>query len=178
MFYPASIGVPIVRLMFMGGVALAAVGLLGLSPRAGGVGWRGALSAVSGGGARLRTIALSACAVGAALAVAGVGLAATATGSPSAGYTIPALDAAAGSNPIPYTPVCSAGSFQVCLHPAFRSYLPQVTAALRPVIAELAGLPGVPVRAANVPQSALSQAVLFSGGDGQVAGTPRSTTSP
>lgn len=171
-FYPASIGVPIVRLMFMGGVALAAVGLLGLSPRSGGVGWRGALSAVSGGGARLRSIALSACAAGAALAVAGVALAATATGSPSGGYTIPALDSAAGSNPIPYTPVCSAGSFQVCLHPAFRSYLPQVTAALRPVIAELAGLPGVPVRAANVPQSALSQAVLFSGGDGQVAGTP------
>jgi hypothetical protein len=81
-FYPASIGVPIVRVMFMGGVALAAVGLLGLSPRTGGAGWRGALSAVSGGGARLRTVALSAVAAGAALAIAGFALASTATGSP------------------------------------------------------------------------------------------------
>src|SRR5262249_33358354 len=41
LFYPVSVGVPIVQVMFMLGVTLAAIGVLGLSPRAGGVGWRG-----------------------------------------------------------------------------------------------------------------------------------------
>jgi hypothetical protein len=169
LFYPTSIGVPIVRVMFMGGVALAAVGLLGLSPRAGGTGWRGALSSVAAGGARLRTIALSFFAVGVALLVAGLGLAGTATGSPSGTYKIPAIDDHIVSKPISYTPVCSStGSLQVCVHPAFRNYLPQVTSALDAAVAELAGLPGVPGRAEEVPQSALPPVVDEGNGNGKV----------
>lgn len=173
LFYPVSIGVPIVQTAFSAGVALAAVGLLGLSPRTGGVGWRGALSAVAGGGARLRTIAVSAVAVGAALAVTAFALAETANVSdPTSTLQIPALDnALAGSTPIPYTPVCSpAGSFQVCLHPAFRDYLPQVSSALTAAVTELAGLPGIPVRAAEASQGALPSLVTAGNGDGQVKG--------
>ena len=39
----------------------------------------------------------------------------------------------------------------MCLNPAYRRYLPDVTAALRPVLAEVAGLPGAPARATQVP---------------------------
>ncbi len=171
-FYPTSIGVPIVQVMFMGGVALAAVGLLGLSPRTGGTGWRGALSAVSAGGARLRVIATALFAAGIALAVIGFGLAGTATGSPSGGYAIPAFDNVAGAKPIAYTPVCAGTTFPVCVHPAYRTYLPSAVAALDQVVAELAGLPGVPVRATEVPDGALSSAVLSAGNDGGVVGNP------
>jgi hypothetical protein len=173
LFYPVSIGVPIVQAAFMAGPVLAAVGVLGLSARTGGVGWRGALSAVAAGGARLRIIAGSAVAVGVALVVAAVALAGTANVSDSTStLQIPAIDnALAGSKPIPYTPVCSsAASFHVCVHPAFRAYLPQVTSALGAVVTELAGLPGAPVRAVEVPQSALPPVVAEGNGDGQVKG--------
>jgi hypothetical protein len=171
LFYPVSIGVPIVQAAFAAGVTLAAVGLLGLSPRTGGVGWRGALSTVAAGGARLRAIALSAVAVGAALAVAAFALAGTANVSDGTStLQIPVLDnALAGSKPIPYTPVCSAaGSFRVCLHPAFRDYLPQVTSELSAVAAELAGLPGTPARAVEVSQAALPAVIVAGNGTGQV----------
>ena len=171
LFYPVSIGVPIVQTAFSAGVALAAIGVLGLSPRTGGVGWRGALSAVTGGGARLRAIAGSAVAVGAALAVTAFVLAETANVSdPTSTLQIPSLDnTLAGSNPIPYTPVCSsAGSFPVCLHPAYRAYLPQVTSALAAAVTELAGLPGTPSRALEVSQAALPSAVFEGNGNGQV----------
>ena len=61
---------------------------------------------------------------------------------------IPALHDAANDRPISYTPVCGhAAGLPVCLNPAYRSYLPDVTAALAPVAGEVAGLPGAPVRA-------------------------------
>jgi hypothetical protein len=171
LFYPVSIGVPIVQGAFMAGVALASVGVLGLSARTGGVGWRGALSGVAAGGARLRIIAGSAVAVGVALAVAAFVLAETANvADATSTLQIPVIDnALAGAKPIPYTPVCSsAGSFPVCLHPAFRGYLPQVTAALSAVVAELAGLPGTPVRATEVSQAALPPTIVQGNGNGQV----------
>jgi len=178
LFYPVSIGVPIVQSAFMAGLVLASVGVLGLSARAGGVGWRGGLSAVAAGGARLRAIALSAVAVGAALVVTAFLLAETANvADTTSTLQIPSIDnALAGSKPIPYTPVCSsadsfpAGGFQVCLHPAFRDYLPHVTSALAAVVTELAGLPGTPVRAVEVSQGVLPSAVAEGNGDGQVKG--------
>jgi hypothetical protein len=57
------------------------------------------------------------------------------------------LNEAASDRPIPYTPVCGQAAIPACVHPAYRSYLPGVTTALRPVVAEIAGLPGAPVRA-------------------------------
>ena len=64
---------------------------------------------------------------------------------------IPALHDAANDRPIGYTPVCAqAAGVPVCLNPAYRRYLPEVAADLRPVLAEVAGLPGAPARVAQV----------------------------
>jgi hypothetical protein len=172
LFYRATIGVPIVQVMVFGGVTLAAVGLLGLSARTGGTGWRGALSAVAAGGTRLRTAALSTFTVGVALLVVGVALAGTGTRSPAGGYEIPSIDSSIISKPIPYTPVCSsagsfpAGGFQVCVHPAYRGYLPQVSSVLDAAVTELTGLPGAPTRAVEVSQAALPSALFEGNGNG------------
>jgi hypothetical protein len=136
-FYRWLPDLQIARVMFLAGLAVVALGLLGLPPGAGGRGLRRAAAVV--------TLA------GLAASGAAVGLAATARLSPQ-GLAIPALHDAANGRRIPYTPVCGhAGGTPVCLHPAYRRYLPAVAAALRPVFAEVAGLPGAPVRAAQVP---------------------------
>ncbi len=172
-FYPVAPDVSIVQVMFFAGAALGAIGLLGLSPRTGGVGWRGALDAASGGGARLRTLATAVFAVGVALAVAGFSLAGTATGSTFTGMKIPLLHDSASDQPLRYTPLCGgSASFPVCLHPAFQSYLSQVVKSLALVMPEVAGLPGAPVRAAEVPDQALPAVVAAGTGNGVVAGTP------
>jgi hypothetical protein len=46
----------------------------------------------------------------------------------------------------------------VCLNPAYGRWLPDVTAGLAPLLAEVAGLPGAPVRAVQVPASYPSNA--------------------
>jgi hypothetical protein len=66
------------------------------------------------------------------------------------GIVVPALHDAASDKPVPYTPVCSHAAVPVCLHPAYRSLLPAVTAALGPLLGEVAGLPGAPVRVSQV----------------------------
>ncbi len=172
-FYPVPPDVSIVRIMFFAGAVLGAIGLLGLSPRTGGAGWRGALAAVSGGGARLRTVATAVFAVGVALAVTGFGLAGTARGSATGATEIPVLHDAASGRPIPYTPLCGGGSsFPVCLHPAYQDYLSQAVKSFDLVMPEVAGLPGAPVRAAEVSDQALPTAVLNSIANGTVTGTP------
>ena len=59
---------------------------------------------------------------------------------------------AASDKPVPFVPDCTSGpgGFQVCIHPAFSGYLSEVAAGLDPVAAEIAGLPGAPVRAEQV----------------------------
>ena len=135
-FYPWLPDLPIARIMFLAGIAVAALGLLGLAARADGPGVRRAAAAV--------TLA------GVAAAGTAVGLADTARVGPH-GMVIPALHDAASDRPIAYTPVCArTAGVPVCLNPAYGRYLSDVTAALRPVLAELAGLPGAPARAAQV----------------------------
>lgn len=134
-FYQFLPDLPIARVMFCAGVAVAAVGLLGLPARA--------------GGPRLRRSAAVITVAGAAAAVTAVVLASTATVGPY-GTVIPALHDAANDRPIPYTPVCGRAGIPACVQPAYRSYLPDVTTALRPVVSELTGLPGTPVRATQV----------------------------
>jgi hypothetical protein len=174
-FYPVAPDVSIVQVMFFAGSALGAVGLLGLSPRTGGSGWRGALDLASGGGARLRAAATAVFAVGIALAIIGFGLAATAVMSPvTDGIEVPALHDSASGKPIPYTPVCAdvpGGGFRVCLHPAFKGYLSQTVNTFGPVIAELSGLPGTPVRAIEVAGQTLPPIVQQAGVDGDVTGS-------
>ena len=131
--------------MFLAGIAVAALGLTGLPARAGGPWLRRA--------AALVTLA------GVALAGIAVGLASTARVS-AHGVVIPALHDAANDAPIAYTPVCGrAAGVPVCLNPAYRRWLPDVTAALAPVLAEVAGLPGAPARATQV-------AAAYPSGDG------------
>ena len=175
-FYPVAPDVSIVQVMFFAGCTLGAIGLLGLSPRTGGAGWRGALDLASGGGAGLRAAATAVFAAGIALAIVGFGLAATAVVSPvTGGIEVPALHDSPSDKPIPYPPVCAAvagGGFRVCLHPAFQRYLSQTVNAFGPVIDELAGLPGTPVRAVEVAGQTLPPIVQQAGVDGDVTGNP------
>jgi hypothetical protein len=134
-FYPYLPDVPIARLMVLAGLAAAALGLLGLP--------------AASGGRRLRRVAAAVTVAGLLAAGTGVGLAGTAR-LEAHGEVIPALHDAASDRLIPYTPVCSHAAVPVCLHPDYRSYLPTVTAALDPVLSQVAGLPGAPLRVAQV----------------------------
>ena len=145
-FYPWLPDLPIARIMFLAGIAIAALGLTGLPARAGGP-W-------------LRRSAAFITLAGAALAGTAVGLASTAQEA-AEGVVIPALHDAANAAPMAYTPSCAhAAGVPVCVNPAYRRWLPQVTAALAPVLSEVAGLPGAPARAIQVAAS------YPSGGDG------------
>ena len=132
-FYHVPLDVPIAQVMFMGGIAVAAVGVLALSPGR----W------LRGGSAAL-------VAAGLAASVTAYDLTGTAKLT-AAGWDIPALHDAAAGRPVPYTPDCAKTGFEVCVHPAFGTYLDAAAAALDPVAAQIAGLPGAPVRAEQVP---------------------------
>ena len=135
-FYPWLPDLQIARIMFLAGIAVAVLGLTGLPARAGGRWLRPAAAVV--------TLA------GLASAGTAVGLAGTARAT-AQGLVIPALHDAASNTPITYTPACGrAAGIPVCLNPAYRRWLPDITAALAPVLTEVAGLPGAPVRATQV----------------------------
>ena len=131
-FYPYLPDLPIARIVFLAGLAIAALGLAGLPA-----------AAVE---RRIRIVAAVVTAAGLAVAGTGAGLASTARLGPH-GMVISALHDAASDRPIVYTPVCGGSAFRVCLNPAYRIYLADVIAALTPVAGEVAGLPGAPVRA-------------------------------
>jgi hypothetical protein len=131
-FYPYLPDLPIARVMFLAGIAVAVLALIGLPARA--------------GGPRLRRAAAVVALAGVAAAGTAVGLAVSARPGPS-GVVIPALHDAANDRPIPYTPVCGRAGIPVCLHPAYTSDRPDVTAAVGSVAREVDGLPGAPVQA-------------------------------
>jgi hypothetical protein len=151
-FYPFQPDVSIARLIFLGGLILAALGALGL-PR-------------DSAGRRMRQAAAAVTVAGLAAVGTAVGLAGTAR-LETPGVVIPALHDAASDRPIPYTPVCGSTGIRVCVHPAYRSYLPDVAAALRPALAQVSGLPGVPVRVTQVPTSYLQPQAA-----GSISGSP------
>jgi hypothetical protein len=134
-FYPYLPDLPIARIVFLAGLAVAALGLAGLPAAA--------------GERRIRAVAAIVAAFGVAVAGTGAGLASSARPGPH-GMVISALHDAASDRPIVYTPVCGGSAFRVCLNPAYRTYLADVIAALMPVAGEIAGLPGAPVRAQQV----------------------------
>jgi hypothetical protein len=147
-FYRVAPDLAIAQVMFMGGVTIAMLGLLTLAPVFR-VSYRGLLAGVSRAGRWL-------CVAGVALLVAGMAASATAFSLAGtarlgvSGWEIPALHDAASDQPVPYTPDCAGTSFKVCVHPAFSGFLSDANAALQPVAAEIAGLPGAPVRAGQV----------------------------
>jgi hypothetical protein len=152
-YYHVAPDLSIVQVMFMGGIAVALVGVLGLAPElrqlapAGGrAPLRAALARGDGWPLRVAAVILAACGVaasGTAFALAG-----TARPDTVGGWQIPALHSAASDQLVPVAQDCTSGSaFRVCVHPAFSFYLDDVAAALDPVAAEIAGLPGAPTGA-------------------------------
>jgi hypothetical protein len=150
-FYHVAPDVSIAQVMFIGGVIIAMAGLLALSPVTGG---RRGLS-LGGVGKWVTAAGAILVACGVAASATAFSLAGTAQYASATGWAIPALHDAASDQPVPYTPVCAKSGFPVCIHPAFAAYLPAVTAALQPAISEIAGLPGAPARAEQVPSSVL-----------------------
>jgi hypothetical protein len=151
-FYHVAPDVAIVQVMFMGGTCVALAGLVVVAGRASRWLWVAGAVLLAAGVAASST----------AFALAG-----TAKLSMS-GWDIPALHDAASDQPVPYTPDCAGTSFKVCLHPAFSLYLRDVNAVLQPVAAEIAGLPGAPVRAEQVASGSGVRSVQGL----RVAGTP------
>ena len=52
---------------------------------------------------------------------------------------------------IPYTPMCSEDRLPVCVHPAYRSQLPEIAATLNRMAEPLIGIPGAPTKAEQLP---------------------------
>jgi hypothetical protein len=129
-FYHYLPDLPIARMLFLVGITVAVLGLIGLVGAAG----------------PARTLAIVVTACGVIASGTAIGLVTTARLEPD-GMVIPALHDAANDRPITYTPVCDSGAVvPVCVNPAYRSSLPSLTAALAPALSTLAGLPGAPVR--------------------------------
>jgi hypothetical protein len=150
-FYHVAPDVSIAQVMFIGGVIAVMAGLLALSPVTGG----GRRLSLGPTGKRVVAAGVVLVACGAAASATAFSLAGTAQYTSAAGWTIPALHDAASDQPVPYTPDCARSGFPVCVHPAFAGYLHAATAALQPVEAEIAGLPGAPARAEQVASSVL-----------------------
>ena len=148
-YYHVAPDVAIAQVIFMGGIAVALFGLLGLAPGLREMAWGGRTGLARGDGWRSRAVAAVLIASGVAASWTGFALAGAARlDAVTGGWEIPALHSAASDQLVPTAQDCTSSSgFQVCVHPAFGFYLHDVAAALDPVAAEIAGLPGAPVRA-------------------------------
>lgn len=133
-FYPYVPDLQIAQLMFLGGLAIVVLSTVALADSA----------------RRVRYTAAAVAAAGLLAAGTGVGLAGTGALDAHGMITIPALHDAASDRLIRFTPVCSRTVIPVCLNPAYASSLPAVASALNPVLREIAGLPGAPVRIIQV----------------------------
>jgi hypothetical protein len=155
-YYHVAPDLSLVQVMFMGGIAVALFGVLGLAlglrPLASARGLRSLPAAFARGDGRLlRAVTVAMIACGVAASWPAFALAGTARLDAAGGWEIPALHSAASDRPVPVTQSCTSSSgFQVCVHQAFSFYLDDVAAALDPVVAEIAGLPGAPARAEEV----------------------------
>jgi hypothetical protein len=136
-FYHYLPDLSIAQVICVVGVAVAALGSLGL---------RGGAQA-----RRLRGIAASLTACGLAAVAVSAGLAGTARLDRYGMLVIPALHDAASDRPIRYTPACEHAAVPICVNPAYAAYLPEIRQALTPVLAEIAGLPGAPAKVGQGP---------------------------
>jgi len=161
-FYPYLPDLSIAQVMFLTGLTVAVLGAVALPGGPGG-GW-------------LRRPAAVITAAGLVAAGTAVALAGTGKLDAHGMITIPALHDAANDRPLRYTPVCSHTAIPVCLNPAYASYLPATATALAPVLSEIAGLPGAPVRISQA-AATYRQGIGNSVGIG-LAGRPISGTPP
>ena len=160
-FYPYLPDLSIAQVMFLTGLTMAVLGAMAL-PNGSGKRWllRPAAAVTTAG----------LLAAGTAVALAGTGKL-----DVHGMIAIPALHDAASDRPLRYTPVCSHTAIPVCLNPAYASYLPAAAAALAPVLNEIAGLPGAPVRisqAAATFRQGPGNSVSVSLADPPLSGTP------
>ncbi|MEV4537461.1 hypothetical protein AB0J82_27150 [Asanoa sp. NPDC049518] len=135
-FYRYLPDLAIAQILFLAGLTAALMGLLGLPAGA--------------GGSWLRRSATALTIVGALCAGTAVALAGTGHLDKNGMIAIPTLHNSAYDRPVPYTPVCSQTPIPVCVHPAYSRYLPAVVDGLAPVLTEVVGLPGAPVRVDQV----------------------------
>ena len=147
-FYPYVHDLSIAQVMFLAGLTVAMLGAVAW-PRS---------------SRRVRAASAVVAAAGVLAAGTAVRLAGTGTLDAHGMIAIPALHDAASDLPIRFTPVCSRGSIPVCLNPAYSRSLPAVAAVLSPVLREIAGLPGAPVRVIQV-------AATYKQGTGNVIST-------
>jgi len=133
-FYPYLPDLSIAQVMFLAGVAVTLLGALALVRE----------------NRVVRATAAGLAAAGLAAAVTAVLLVGTSTMDSHGMMRIPALHDAANGQPVRFTPVCSHTAIPVCLNPAYAAYLASTTAALEPVLNEIAGLPGAPVQVLQV----------------------------
>jgi hypothetical protein len=155
-YYHVAPDLSVVQVMFMGGIAVALLDVLGLAPGLRELASAGGLRSLRavfarGDGLLLRAITVVLIACGVAASWTAFALAGTAKPDAVSGWRIPALHSAASDQPVPVTQSCTSSSgFQVCVHQAFSFYLDDVAALLDPVAAEIAGLPGAPTAAREV----------------------------
>ncbi|MFI1093704.1 hypothetical protein [Streptomyces sp. NPDC020917] len=134
-FFPYLPDLSYVQLLFLGGLAVTGLGVLGVQAVCGRAGLRRLAAAVTAAG----------------LASCGTSVALVGTARVEAnGVVVPALHDAADDRPLAYTPVCGGSVIKICLNPVYRAYLPTLATALDPLLREVAGLPGAPVRAVQV----------------------------
>ncbi len=131
-FYRYLPDLAIAQVIFAVGLAALVLGALGIP--------------AASGGRRVRAASAVTAAAGLVAATVAVGLVSTARLDRHGMMVIPALHDAASDRPIAYQPVCGQTAIPVCVNPVFAPYLPIVTSALRPLLAEVAGLPGAPER--------------------------------
>jgi hypothetical protein len=127
------------------------------------------------GSRRSRALAAGIAAVG--LLTTGSAVALTGTGrlGPTGMIVIPGLHDAANDRPLPVRLVCSHDPVPVCVNPAFTRYLPQLSAHLRPLLTELAGLPGAPVKVSQTTaryQQGPGNEVIVTQAEPQLSGRP------
>jgi hypothetical protein len=148
-FYHYLPDLSMAQVMFLAGLTVAVVATLGLS--------------AGSGDRRVRQTAMALTTAGLLVAGTSVALAGTGRLDAQGMIAIPALHDAASDLPVDYTPVCSHGAVPVCFNPAYVGYLPAVTGALGPVLDQVAGLAGAPVRVSQV-------AVTYAQGPGNRVG--------
>jgi hypothetical protein len=153
-FFPYLPDLSIAQMMFFAGLTVAGLGAVGLA------------SATDG--RWLRRVAVVVTAAGLACSGTALGLAGTARIGAN-GIVIPALHNAASDREIRFTPTCIHRAVPVCVHPAYQAYVQKVGDALDPVLSQVAGLPGAPVRVAQAPTFLSKRGVI---GAASISGSP------
>lgn len=136
-FYRYLPDLSIAQVMFLGGLTLTLLGVLGLPSRPG----------------RIRACAAALAAAGLVAGGTAVALAGTARLDVHGMTVIPALHDGGGDRPVRYTPVCGGTGVPICVHPAYAAFLPALTGALEPALRAMAGLRGAPAALRQQAQS-------------------------